>query len=180
MIRRLSSALFVLAAFLTGFGLQAQEAGSWAAPKTDGVLSAGEYRYEKTASGITLGVTLSPDGKTLFVAVRAPTAGWVAAGIGSLKMNGAFMVIAYDANGAPTVSEQTGKGHGHSPNATNKLAASAVRESDGVTTLELVVPAAGYTEGNAIKLIAAYGKADNLTSMHRGFLSAEAPLSAAR
>ncbi len=153
---------------------------SAALPKADGMVSAGEYRFTKTASDITLGVTLSADGKTLYVSVQAPTTGWVAFGVGSLKMNGAFMVLAYDANGAPTISEQTGKGHSHSPNAASILTAGAVKETNGVTTLEAALPASSFVTGDTIKFIAASGRADNLTSMHRGFFPAEVPVSQAK
>lgn len=145
------------------------------APKADGVLSPSEYPAVKTGAGMSLGVALSNDEKTLYLAVQAPTAGWVALGVGSLRMDGAFMVLAFDANGAQTVSEQTGKGHGHSPNATKKLISAAVKEANGMTTLEIALPSAGYTAGDAVKLIFAYGGADNLNSMHRGFSSAEVP-----
>lgn len=145
-------------------------------PVGDGMLAKGEYPISKEGSGMTVGIAVSPDGKTLYMALQAPTDGWVSIGLGSLKMNGAYMVIAFDSNGTQTVSEQTGKGHSHSPNADKKLLSSAVKESGGVTTLEFAVPAAGYLEGNSLKLLAAYGKKDNLTSIHSKYYAVEVPL----
>jgi len=70
-------------------------------PVADGLFGAAEYSLTGSYNGMKLGTSLSADGKTLFVALEAPTAGWVAVGLGSLKMNGAFMVLAYDKSGTP-------------------------------------------------------------------------------
>lgn len=180
MTKRIVVPVFAFLSLISSFNLFAQTTSTAALPKADGAISAGEYRYIKTEKEITLGVTLSPDGKTLHVAVSAPTAGWVSFGAGSLKMNGAYMVLAYDANGMPTVSEETGKGHGHSPNATAKLTASAVKEINGITTLETAFPATGYMETGSLKFIAAYGKAENLKSMHKAYFAVEVPVESAR
>ncbi|HQO66488.1 MAG TPA: hypothetical protein PLI66_07105, partial [Spirochaetales bacterium] len=68
---------------------------SSAAPSVDGIAAAGEYSTWFDRSEIRVGLSLSADGSTLYVAVDAPTAGWVAVGLGSLKMDGAYMVLAY-------------------------------------------------------------------------------------
>jgi len=142
-------------------------------PVADGLFGAAEYSLTGSYNGMKLGTSLSADGKTLFVALEAPTAGWVAVGLGSLKMNGAFMVLAYDKSGTPSISEQTGAGHGHKPNTVNILTAGAVKEAGGVTVLEFALPAAGFTGAASLKMLVAYGKNDNFTSIHSKFASTE-------
>lgn len=142
-------------------------------PVADGHFGAAEYSFTGSYNGMKLGTSLSADGKTLFVALEAPTTGWVAVGLGSLKMNGAFMVLAYDKNGTPSISEQTGSGHGHKPNAVNILTAGAVKEAGGVTVLEFALPAAGFTGTASLKMLVAYGNNDNFTSIHSKFASTE-------
>lgn len=136
-------------------------------PVVDGVIAEGEYRFVETKSGIRLASSLSADGRTLHMAVSAATKGWVAFGVGSPRMNGAYMIIAYqDDAGTAVVSEETGVGHSHKPNA-QRVATALVRERDGVTTLEASFPAASYVQGGQLQAIAAVGGRDNLTSLHR-------------
>jgi len=171
---------FVILAHVTTFAAFSQTLPAGAqAPKADGMMVTGEYPIVKEGSNMSLGVALSSDGKTLYLALEAQTAGWVAIGVGSLKMNGAFMVLAFDADGKATVSEQTGKGHSHSPNDNSILVSSAVKEIDGSTTLEIALPAAGFAGGSSIQFITAYGKADNLKSFHRAHMSVEVPINGA-
>lgn len=137
------------------------------APLIDGVIAEGEYRFVETKSGIRLASSLSPDGATLYLAVSAATKGWVAFGVGSSRMNGAYMIIAYQEDGgAAVVSEETGVGHGHRPNA-RRVATAVVRERDGVTTLEASFPTAAFVQNGQVQAIAAIGNRDNLSSLHR-------------
>ena len=48
---------------------------------------------------------LGQNGATLYLTVQARTSGWVALGVGSQKMDGAYMVLAYAAGNAPTINE---------------------------------------------------------------------------
>lgn len=137
------------------------------APVIDGVIAEGEYRFVEAKSGIRLASSLSSDGRTLYVAVSAATKGWVAFGVGSSRMNGAYMIIAYQEDGgAAVVSEETGVGHSHKPNA-QRVATAVVRERDGVTTLEAAFPTASFVQNGQVQAIAAIGSRDNLTSLHR-------------
>jgi hypothetical protein len=146
-------------------------------PAADGVLSTNEYPLSQSGNNMTLGMAVSPDGKTLYFALEAKTTGWVSVGLGSLRMNGAYIVIANDDKGKTTVSEETGKGHAHKANAERKLLASAVKEDSGETTLEFAVPAEGIVTGGSVKLMIAYGKSDSLSSMHSKYSSYEIPVS---
>jgi len=163
-------------ALLSAFSIALLGAQAASVPKVDGLIGSGEYPAPATKSGMRLGSSFSPDGATLYLALAAPTQGWVALGLGSLKMNGAYIVMGYDDSGKPTVSEQAGKGHGHQGVAGSRLLASAVKEGAGETVLELAVKAADFAQGGSVKLIMAYGKSDGLSAMHRGFSAIEIPL----
>lgn len=146
-----------------------------AAPQADGVIGAAEYSWQSAVGDMQLWLSLSEDWSTLHVALRAPTSGWAAVGLGSLKMNGAFMVLGYDDKGKQAVSEQTGVMFSHKENKTNVLLKSAVMEKDGATTLEFALPAAGRLSPGSLKLILAYGRQDNFTSKHAKYAVLEVP-----
>jgi hypothetical protein len=131
----------------------------------DGRISAGEYTFTKTDNGITVAARLSADAKTLFIAVSAATPGWVAIGVGSNKMSGAFMVLGFVNGGKQTISTEMGKGHSHSLVAATDVV-SVVTEISGVTTLELSMPASQAVKAGAVAAIAAFGMQDNAKSIH--------------
>lgn len=138
------------------------------APLQDGVINTGEYAFTEVKNGITIASSLSSDGKTIYMAVSAATKGWIALGAGSAKMNGAYMILAYqDDKGVRFISEETGVGYTHKPNAKN-VAKAYVNEANGVTTLEAQFPAEGMVKDGKLDSIAAFGARDDRTSMHRG------------
>jgi hypothetical protein len=143
-------------------------ANAWAQTAVaDGILGTNEYARTETKAGITVAASLSPDGATLHLAVKAKTAGWVAIGAGSQKMDKAFMVLAFVSGTTQTISEETGRGVGHSVNTGKLVTAAFVAEAGDFTTLELAVPAAGFVKDKTVELIAAFGAQDNRTSIHR-------------
>ena len=143
-------------------------AGVWAqTPTADGILGMSEYTRTETKAGITVAASLSTDGTTLYLAVKAKTSGWIAVGAGSQRMDNAFMALAYVVGTAQTITEETGKGKGHSVNTGKLLKTAFVAETGEFTTLELSLPAAGFVKDKAVELIAAFGAQDNRTSMHR-------------
>jgi len=167
----------LVAAMIAAVSVGAQELRpSSAIPTADGVVNPGEYSMTTDRNGMRLGLSLSADGSTLYAAIEAPTTGWVSVGLGSLKMNGAFMVLAYDNAGEAFVSEETGAGYGHKPNTVKRLSASAVKEAGASTTLEFAVPAAGLADARTVKLILAYGKKDDRSSKHSKYASVELPI----
>jgi len=119
--------VFAAAALLSASVYAQGLAPSASVPSADGSLGSSEYSHSALYGEMTFAASLSSDGKTLYVGLSAPTTGWAAVGLGSLKMNGAFMVLGYDDKGNAVISEETGKGHGHKPNAVKKLTAGAVR-----------------------------------------------------
>lgn len=137
------------------------------AQTVDGTVASGEYQKAVAVDKTKLSYALSADGATLFVAFEAPASGWVAVGLGSQRMTGAYMVFGYVDNGVATITEETGKGHGHSVNKDAILLASAATESSGVTTLEFSVPAKDFAA--SLPAVLAFGKKDSRTSMHSWF-----------
>jgi hypothetical protein len=152
----------VLALILLGAG------AVWAQdPVVDGAVGSSEYKYVQTKDGMNLGAKLSADGKTLFLSVSSKTRGWVSVGVGSAKMDGAFMVIAYVIGDAPTYLYQLGKGHGHSATSPSGVTAKVVENSAG-TTLEVSLPAAGYVKSGEADVLVAYGNNDEVRGRHAG------------
>ena len=166
---------------LVGFLLVILVASAWAQSATstasviDGKISVGEYTFTKTGSGITVAARLSADAKTLFIAASAPTTGWVAIGLGSRKMSGAFMVLGFVSDGKQTVSTEMGKGYTHTPVASTDVVAVVVEDA-GVTTLELSLPAAQSVKAGGVAAIAAFGLKDNAKSIHSKYSSLDIQL----
>jgi hypothetical protein len=154
---------------------QVLPAGS-AAPVADGILNPSEYTQLDTYQNMRLGRAVSTDGKTLYFALEAPASGWVSIGLGSNRMDGAYMILGYDDGKNTVVREETGKGHRHQPNAVNKLLTSAVKETSGKTVLEFSLPSSEYAGITSLKMLLAYGKQDNFTSMHQRFVPVQAEL----
>jgi len=155
---------------------EAQTPSTGAQPIADGTIAPGEYATTKDYGGMTLAYGLSADGQIVYLALAAPTSGWVAIGQGSTTMNTARIVMAFVADGKATISQQTGRGHGHTADTTGFATASAAAEKDGATTLEIALPAHIALSGGKAKLILAYGRRDDLTSMHAKRASAEIEL----
>lgn len=164
--RRLFCVLFTLSLVLA---LPAQTLmPSSAAVTLDGRIGASEYPYLASYAGMRLGLALSADGTTLFAAVEAPATGWVALGLGSSRMNGAYMVMGSVSNGQPGILEQEGVGFGHRAVSGTKIVKSAVREEGGKTVLELQLRAADFVKAGSLPLILAFSKNDNPGSRHAG------------
>jgi len=161
---------------MIGLGFsQVIPAGS-AVPVTDGILKQSEYPQLDTYQDMRLGQAVSTDGKTLYFALEAPTSGWVALGLGANRMDGAYLILGYDDGKNAVVSEETGRGHSHQPNAVKKLLTSAVKETSGKTVLEFSLPASDYAGISSLKMLLAYGKQDNFTSIHQRFVPVQVEL----
>jgi hypothetical protein len=136
------------------------------APGVDGTVADGEYPSSVEFSGLSLHAG-ERDG-SLFVAVVGETAGWVAVGFNSRRMDGAHIIIAYDAGDSQSIQEHSGRGHRHQQTQEGIAIQSAVLESDGVTVLEVEVPLNDVRDGSSqnIDLITGYGAQDNVTQYH--------------
>jgi hypothetical protein len=157
--------LLLLASCALALCAQAKLAPSNLAPTIDGVIADKEYAWLSTGGGITLALALSADSQTLCAALSAPTAGWVAIGLGSLRMNKSFMVMGYD-HGASSVTEDYGLGDRHAPANQKLLGAAVARKTGKLTTLEFAIPAGTFLNAGKLDLILAYGLKADFVSMH--------------
>jgi len=131
----------------------------------DGRIAKGEYGDLTSLNGIEFGAALSADG-ILTLAIRAPTSGWVAIGLGTGIMDGSWILMAYDSDGKQSFSEQKGISHFHQPIKDTKLVAQAVRTLDGTTTLEFQVRLADFEKNGRLPVILAYGRHADFRSYH--------------
>lgn len=153
-------------------GLAAVFAGAQKLPEAapaavlDGVISAGEYSLTVPLDKMTLFASRTAD--TLFVAVSAQTTGWVAVGVGSPRMDKAWIYIGYAQGDQAVFARQQGVGRGHKDNDAAPAAAFSIKENAGVTTLELSFKAADLIASGQRELncIVAYGRQDSLTAYH--------------
>src|SRR5208337_4349881 len=109
----MNKASIVLAVFLLIPGF------TWCLPKVDGSVTPGEYSRSLSLVDGSVTVSWQADASGgLYVAVSAPTTGWVGLGLGSVVMDGAHIFMGYVKDGTPVFSEQVGVGHGHSKSPT--------------------------------------------------------------
>lgn len=159
----------LLAASLTA---QAKLTKSDKLPSPDGTAASGEYQYSTTVSGMSIGATLGSDGK-LYLSISAKTSGWVALGVGGSRMDGSRLFLAYDAGSKRDFSEQIGAGHSHGDATAKVVEKWSVKAADGVTTLELVLPAKDALTDGRLDLLYAYSSSSSYGSRHtaRGSMS---------
>jgi len=151
---------------------QASLSPSASTPTLDGKIGASEYQFTTDVSGMTVGATLGKNGK-LYLSIKAQTSGWVALGIGGSKMDGSRLFLAYDTGSKQVFTEQLGAGHGHKDAADNVVEKSVVKAADGVTSLELVLPASAALVDGKIDVLYAYSDSISYAARHkaRGSLS---------
>lgn len=176
----------IAAGLLTPAGAAAQASGTGSsrlglttnAPVVDGVVRPGEYTFTKDTGDLVLSVSRSSD--TLWLAVTGQTTGWVGVGVGALQMDGATIFMGYvDDNGKIVFKPQAGMpGHTHvdtTPAVLATVISYAMKESGGVTTLEVALKAAPYIAAGQkeLDLIFAVGPNDTFTDYHldRDFVS---------
>ncbi len=166
-------ALFV-SLFVMAFSLQAQAelSASSSIPTPDGTIGPDEYQFNTQVSGMTIGATLGTDGM-VYLAIRANTAGWVALGVGGSVMNGSRLFLAYEKDSKKVFNEQMGAGHFHHDVKDKVVTRWAVKQADGETTLELVLPASVAVSNGILHLLYAYSESTSLMSRHaaRGSMS---------
>lgn len=160
----------LLSVVLVSAALAAQNLEYATGPITvDGIAGPNEYPNSVLVNGIRLFSALSPDRQTLYLTVTAPTSGWVAVGPGASRMNGAFLVLGYHDGKAAFVREDTGRGWSHTPNREQVALASGVVEADGLTHMEVALPAARWLVSPVLEVMVAYGPRDNFTGKHTAY-----------
>jgi hypothetical protein len=143
----------------------------------DGVVKAGEYSFSQQFENTTLYASRTAD--TLSLAVVGSTTGWVAVGLGSLKMNGSTIFMGFvGADGKVQFKPQEGTGHRHinaAKSVGDSIVSYQIKEAGGKTTLEIAVKAADYIKSgqSALDLIFAVGEDKSFTPYHtsRGSVS---------
>jgi hypothetical protein len=167
-------------ALIMAAALMAAAAGYAAAdPAVDGSVAAGEYAHSQTLLGGKLVLSWQGDADGgLYLAVSARTNGWVAVGLGSQKMDGSVIFIgSVKDDGTPAFSEDSGKGHGHSPASARSADQSAVAAANGWTTVEVHVPAGSLPfTGASAPFIVAYSGSKDITTWHGLFNHASGTL----
>lgn len=133
----------------------------------DGVISPGEYSTTVTLQRAQLSLRWSE--QTLCIGLVAPTAGWVAVGLGSRRMDGSVIVMGYRKGDLAQLKIQQGSGHGHADMPSDAMLSYAVGEKGVSTTMEVVLKAAPFiTAGQtSLELIAAFGGSDSFAGLHR-------------
>jgi hypothetical protein len=164
----LFACLLLPAVALTSGAQEARTLATTATPaKVDGVFADKEYSLVSESAGMKLGLTWTADG--LFVGLSAPTAGWVAVGLGAAKMDGAIMYIGYVSGDETRLKVQKGAGHRHADLETNAPARYVMRETGGQTVLELALAPTGLIARGqkSLDVLVAMGGADSFVSFHK-------------
>jgi hypothetical protein len=162
------TALVIAAAIIAAVEASAQASltASATLPKVDGTIGSGEYAYESTIKGMKVGATLGTDGM-LYLAVQAPTSGWVAVGTGGLIMNGSRLFFGAVQDGKPSFSEMAGAGHGAVPAKSQVVKKWAVASAGGATTLELVLASTDAVWKGSVNSILAYSVVPDFRARHK-------------
>jgi hypothetical protein len=107
-------------------------------------------------------------GDDLYIALEADTNGWVAVGVNSKRMNGAHILIGFVDGSNAVFTEQMGRGHGHRNTGETYVKEYEIKESGGMTTLEVRLAASDIITSGQRKLdmIFANGADDSLTMYH--------------
>ncbi len=166
-IRQVSTALILLTAGLFPAAGQEVAVGMLeGAPEVDGRAGEEEYAARRELQGMVLSAGYWDE--TLYLALEGDTQGWVAAGFGSRRMDGAYVAMGFAGpGGTPTFREMAGRRHSLRRSEEHWVEGYAVREEGGVTTLELAVPLARWQgEDRRIPMILALGDRDSLAAMH--------------
>lgn len=165
-MKRIGLAIAVAVIAAVEASAQASLTASATLPKVDGTLGSGEYASMTTVKGMKVGATLGTDGM-LYLAVQAPTSGWVAVGTGGLIMNGSRLFFGAMQDGKPAFAEMTGAGHGAVPAKTQVVKKWAVASAGGATTLELVLASTDAVWKGSVNTIIAYAGVTDFRARHK-------------
>jgi hypothetical protein len=171
-MKRLALIAMIALVLAGGAFAQATLSKNSSIPAIDGAIGAAEYQYSGNVSGIKVFATLGSD-DMLYLAVEAPTSGWVAAGVGGLVMNGARLFFGATQDGKPAFLEKAGVGHFYADAKEVVVKKWAVKTKGEDTILELSLPASKALWKGQLNAIFAFSKAPGFSSRHaaRGSLS---------
>lgn len=132
----------------------------------DGVVHPDEYSFTQASGPLTLYANRTAT--TLNLALTGKTSGWVALGLGSLKMNGATIFMGFVGNdGKGQFKTQAGNGHSHT-DATAAVISYAIKAEGETTTMEISLNASEYVKSGqaSLDLIFAMGGDKSFVSYH--------------
>ena len=150
----------------TGFAQSAALAVTANKTSVDGVVHPEEYSFTKAFGPVTISANRTAG--TLYLALTGTTSGWVALGLGSLKMNGATIFMGFVGDdGKVQFTSQAGRGHSHN-NVTAAVVSYAVKTAGDTTTMEIALNANEYVKSGqtALQLIFAIGADKSFASYH--------------
>ncbi len=138
----------------------------------DGAVNPEEYSYSKTFEGLTIYANRTAD--ALYLAVVGDTTGWVALGLGSMRMDGSTIFMGFVGQGGKVQFKvQGGSGHSHrdvSADVADTVAKYAIKEAGGKTTLELELKPASYIKAGQSSLDTIYAMGTEKSFIPRHFM----------
>jgi hypothetical protein len=138
----------------------------------DGVVNPAEYSFSKSFEGLTVYANRTAD--ALYLAVVGETTGWVALGLGSMKMDGSTIFMGYVGSGAKVqFKTQAGSGHSHKDVGADVAAtvvSYAMKEAGGKTTLEVQLKLASYVKPGQAALEITYAMGTEKSFIPRHFM----------
>jgi len=143
----------------------------------DGVVSPAEYSFSQDFDSIS--VYARRTANALYLAAVGDSTGWVALGLGSLRMDGSTIFMGFvDKEGKVQFKPQAGSGHSHKDVGADVAAtvvAYAIKVAGGKTTLELELKPSAYIKDGQkdLQVIYAVGTEKSFIPRHmaRGALS---------
>jgi hypothetical protein len=169
-MKKLACMTLIVFAIAAGAFAQTNLTKSSTLPTVDGAIGASEYQYSGSAADMKVNATLGSD-DMLYIAVEAPTSGWVAAGVGGLVMNGSRLFFGATQNGKPAFQEKAGVGHFYADAKDLVVKKWAVTTKGSVTILELSLPSSAALWKGKINSIFAYSKSPKFDSRHIQYAS---------
>ena len=138
----------------------------------DGVVNAAEYSYSKTFEGLSLYANRTSD--ALYLAVVGDTTGWVAVGLGSMRMDGSTIFMGFVGSDKKVQFKvQAGSGHSHKDvpaDVSATVVSYAIKEAGGKTTLELKLKPGSYLKPGQASLDTIYAMGTEKSFIPRHFM----------
>ena len=177
----LVSLVFITAVAATAFSQAKSLAVTTGKVSVDGVVSPGEYSFSQDFDQISVYAKRTAD--ALYLAAVGDSTGWVALGLGSLKMDGSTIFMGFvGKDGKVQFKPQMGSGHAHkdtSADVSATIVSYSIKEAGGKTTLELALKPAAYIKNGQkeLQVIYAVGTEKSFIPRHmsRGALSLALP-----
>jgi hypothetical protein len=109
----------------------------------------------------------------LYLAIEAPTQGWVGLGVGGLVMNGSRLFLGVVQDGKPAFVEKLGKGHFYTDAKDLVVKSWSVKTEGGKTVMEISLPSSAALWQGKVNTVFSFSKSPKFDTRHaeRGSLS---------